>query len=339
MPVFKHQSIFNIARSLKAFLRLEAGLTRGQVPDPERQLAQALKHTAKQGQRMKRLEQQLEKQKREAAALRARSTESAPRTRNPDQTFRQLAQRNEKLAGAKLEDRSAALYLEMVKRSLADAVYGDTEVQGRFPSVAHTMIGFGRLDNLQNCIEGVLADGVPGDLIETGVWRGGATILMRATLEAYGAEDRRVWVADSFEGLPPPDAGKYPEDEGDELHTFEEFQVSVEAVKSNFERYGLLDDQVCFLKGWFRDTLPGAPLEELAVIRLDGDMYESTMDTLIHLYPKLSPGGYLIVDDYGNFPACRQAIHDYRDEHGIDEEIMPIDWSGVYWRRGNPKEG
>ena len=152
-------------------------------------------------------------------------------------------------------------------------------------------------------------------------WRGGATIFMRAVLKAYGVTDRYVWVADSFEGLPPPETGKYPHDAGDRLHEARELAVSLEEVKANFERYGLLDDQVRFLKGWFRDTLPAAPIERLAVLRLDGDMYESTMDTLVNLYPKLSEGGYAIVDDYGAIPACRQAVNDYRSANAITEKI------------------
>lgn len=207
--------------------------------------------------------------------------------------------------------------------------------EGRdWPWDAETMIGLRRLDNLQSCIEQCLADGVPGDLIETGVWRGGATIFMRAVLKAHGDTGRRVWLADSFEGLPRPDESKYPADRGDTLWSHVQLAVSLEEVKANFERYGLLDDQVRFLKGWFKDTLPGAPIERLAVLRLDGDMYESTMDALRALYPRLSPGGFVIVDDYGLIPACRQAVEDYRREHGIHDEIRKIDWSGVYWRRG-----
>jgi hypothetical protein len=195
------------------------------------------------------------------------------------------------------------------------------------------MIGLERLDNLQRCVENALEDDVPGDLIETGVWRGGATIFMRAILKAYGVADRRVWVADSFEGLPPPDREKYPQDAGDPHYTFKELCVSLEEVKRNFERYGLLDDQVRFLKGWFKDTLPAAAIERLAVVRLDGDMYESTMDGLVHLYPKLSAGGYLIVDDYGAVAGCRRAVEDYRASRGITEEIRDIDGIGVFWRR------
>jgi hypothetical protein len=197
------------------------------------------------------------------------------------------------------------------------------------------MIGLKRLDNLEFCIEEVIAKGVPGDLIETGVWRGGATIFMRAVLKAYGVTDRCVWVADSFAGLPPPDAGKYPHDAGDRLHEARELAVSLEQVKANFDRYGLLDDQVRFLKGWFRDTLPTAPIERLAVLRLDGDMYQSTMDALANLYPKVSQGGYVIVDDYSAIPACRQAVHDYRSANGITEEIRDIDWTGIFWQKGN----
>jgi O-methyltransferase len=156
---------------------------------------------------------------------------------------------------------------------------------------------------------------------------------MRAILQAHGDASRRVWVADSFQGLPPPDPAKYPADEGDTHHTHADLAVSLEQVRSHFERYGLLDDRVRFLKGWFKDTLPAAPIERLAVARLDGDMYESTMDALKSLYPKLSPGGYLIVDDFGYAEACRQAVHDYRGAHGITEEIVTIDWTGSYWRK------
>jgi hypothetical protein len=209
-------------------------------------------------------------------------------------------------------------------------------MEGRiWPIVAHTMIGLKRLDNLQFCIEEVISNGVTGDLIETGVWRGGATIFMRAVLKAYGVSDRCVWVADSFEGLPPPDTGKYPYDAGDTLYKARELVVSLEEVKTNFERYGLLDDQVRFLKGWFRDTLPVAPIQRLAVLRLDGDMYESTMDALVNLYPKLSEGGYVIVDDYGCIPACRRAVQDYRSATSIIEEIRAIDWTGIFWQKGS----
>jgi len=206
--------------------------------------------------------------------------------------------------------------------------------EGRdWPRLAHTMIGALRLDNLQACVEDVLRRNVPGDLIETGVWRGGAAIFMRAMLKVHGDRARRVWAADSFEGLPKPDPEKYPADAGDVHHRFRPLAVSLEEVQANFATYGLLDDQVKFLKGWFKDTLPDAPIRQLAIIRLDGDMYESTMDALTHLYPKLSVGGHLIVDDYGAVPACQRAVEDYRQTQGITDPMTTVDWSGVSWRR------
>ncbi|WP_261555570.1 TylF/MycF family methyltransferase [Frankia tisae] len=220
--------------------------------------------------------------------------------------------------------------VEIVKRTSPDA-RGD----GRdWPRLAHTMTGERRMRNLQECAEQVIRDRVPGDLIETGVWRGGACILMRGVLAAYGVSDRTVWVADSFAGLPVPDP-RYAADAGDRHHEHSALAVSVNQVQENFRRYGLLDDQVRFLPGWFRDTLPGAPIERLAVLRLDGDMYESTIDALGALYPKLSPGGYCIIDDYGAVPGCRAAVDDYRTAHGVSEPINPVDWTGVYWRRGS----
>jgi Macrocin-O-methyltransferase (TylF) len=202
-----------------------------------------------------------------------------------------------------------------------------------WPARAHTMIGLKRLDNLQYCAETVIREGIPGDLIETGVWRGGACIFMRAVLKAYGEKERTVWVADSFEGLPPPDVDTYPADIDDRWHTYSQwFAISKEQVERNFRRYGLLDQQVRFLKGWFKDTLPSAPIERLAVLRLDGDMYESTIQALEALYPKLSLGGFVIVDDYFLKP-CAQAVHDFRRAHGIEDEIIDIDGRGSYWRR------
>jgi len=200
-----------------------------------------------------------------------------------------------------------------------------------WPMHADTMIGLERLDNLQSCIETVISDDVPGDLIETGVWRGGACIFMRAVLAAHGVTDRRVFVADSFKGLPKPDGEKWPADKGDRHHAEEYLSVSRQDVEKNFRRYELLDDQVVFLEGWFSETLPSAPIERLAVLRLDGDMYGSTMDALQHLYPKLEPGGFCIVDDY-QLPGCRAAVEDFRKQHGIAAEIQPIDGSGVFWR-------
>jgi O-methyltransferase len=201
-----------------------------------------------------------------------------------------------------------------------------------YTELAHTMIGRKRLDNIQFCIEEVVKSGIPGDLIETGIWRGGATIFMRGVLAAYGITDRRVWAADSFQGVPPP---THPQDAGFDIsaRVYPVLSVELEEVQELFERYGLLDEQVFFLEGWFKDTLPQAPIDTLAVLRLDGDLYESTMDALNPLYTKVASGGFIIVDDYYAVQQCAQAINDFRTAYGIADPMHKIDDQSVYWRK------
>jgi O-methyltransferase len=227
---------------------------------------------------------------------------------------------------------ASKLDLEIAYKKPYDPVARESGLD--WPARAESMIGLKRMSNIQDCIATIIKDDIAGDLIETGVWRGGATIFMKANLNAWGDTTRKVWVADSFEGLPAPDASRFPADSGDELHKQTGLAVGLETVKHNFRRYGVLDDRVEFLVGWFKDTLPLAPLGELALMRLDGDMYESTIQAIEVLYPKLSPGGFCIIDDFGSHASqAGQAIHDYRKEHGITEEIVTIDDFGAFWRK------
>jgi hypothetical protein len=189
------------------------------------------------------------------------------------------------------------------------------------------------MTNLRKLTEYVITHDIPGDLIETGIWRGGACIYLRAILKVYGITDRVVWCADSFEGLPEPVPEKFPQDAGDIHHTFEALKVSLEEVKNNFAKYALLDKQVKFLKGWFKDTLPNVPIECLSILRLDADMYQSTAEGLMYLYDKVSPGGYVIVDDYGAVQGCRTAVNDFRTQRDITNPIQNIDGIGVYWQK------
>ncbi len=239
-------------------------------------------------------------------------------------------------------------YLDLMHRCLLNMIYGDPSqdpwssgkyneelrISGRdWPSIAHTMIGHYRMLNIRLVMEHVLENNIPGDFIETGVWRGGACIYARAIIKAFGDKKRKVWVADSFEGLPKPDEKKYPADKGDEHYTYDQLSITIEDVKNNFLAYDLLDNQVKFLKGWFKDTLPTAPIDKIAVLRLDGDMYESTMDGLNNLYHKVSPDGFVIVDDYGAVAACAQAVTDFRNENEVIDPIKNIDGIGVYWQK------
>jgi O-methyltransferase len=204
-----------------------------------------------------------------------------------------------------------------------------------WPLQGLTMIGLGRLDDLQRCVETVVADGVRGDVIEAGVWRGGASLLMRATLDTLG-DDRTVWVADSFQGFAPSDA---PADDGSiDLRAFDFPAVSEEEVRESFARLGL-EDGVRFVHGFFEDTLGALAAERWAIVRLDADTYEPTSHALRCLYPGLAVGGYLIVDDYGAFEGCRRAVDEFRREHAIVEALEPVDSTCVRWRReSEPRE-
>jgi O-methyltransferase len=201
-----------------------------------------------------------------------------------------------------------------------------------WPLHGMTMSGLARLDDLQGCVERVVAEEVAGDVIEAGAWRGGASILARATLDTLG-DDRTVWVADSFEGFPVPDE-RHPDPE--RLAEIDFLAAGLDDVKANFARFGC-EDGVRFVPGFFEQTMPGLADHRWAIVRLDGDSYEATRMTLQSLYPGLSVGGYLIVDDYGALEHCRRAVDEFRDLHGIAEPLEEVDWTCYRWRRSSDR--
>ena len=241
-------------------------------------------------------------------------------------------------------------YLNLLEDSLTGSLIGDASMAGwtgpdydpklralgrDWPSLAQTMIGSARMRNLRYACEAAILDEIPGDFCETGVWRGGACIFMKGVLEAYGDKVRRVFVADSFKGLPEPNPSEFPEDAGDQHHTFSQLAISREEVEGNFRKYRLLDDRVIFLEGWFKDTLPNAPIQNISVLRLDGDMYESTIQALDALYHRVSFGGFVIIDDY-TLHGCGKAVADFRQKHSVESVIFPIDGSASWWRVDHP---
>lgn len=254
------------------------------------------------------------------------------------------------------------LYLDLMKKILINTIYEDDgfkaiemkmvkydrecrEHGADIPVKAHTMIGKYRLDNIQVCLKDIIDKRIPGDLIEAGAGRGGATIFMKAVLQAYGDNTRKVFVADSFEGFGNLQSNIYIDADKNLIKKEKEavslflktspvsLNVSVEQVKSNFAKYGLLDDRVIFVKGWFKDSLHKADIGKLSLIRLDADLYSSTMDAIVSLYPKLSTGGYIIIDDYFIIPFCKAAVDDYRKKNNISDPIIQIDWNAAYWKK------
>jgi len=215
-------------------------------------------------------------------------------------------------------------FVRVKKYSIEERVAGED-----WPLHAESMIGLKRMNNLQYCISEIHKNNIEGDLIETGVWRGGASIFMKANLIALKDEKRKIYVCDSFRGLPKPDP-KVHQDRGDKLHSFDYLAVSKSNVIDNFKKYNVLDHNILFVEGWFKDTLPTLRGNKFSLLRLDGDMYESTMDALTNLYDGLTGGGFIIIDDW-TLTGCRQAVLDFRKERGIADPMQEIDASSVYW--------
>jgi O-methyltransferase len=262
------------------------------------------------------------------------------------------AAREPRAAGptAEAEDLRRA-YLELLKLALCDLTGTSTTSVGKWPDGSLSsrelagedrrlraagmdwplhglsMVGLNRLDDLQSCVEAVVHDDVPGDLIEAGTWRGGASMLMRATLDSLGARDRTVWVADSFQGFPAADVQGH-------LSATDFLAVPEQEVRASFARLGL-EAGVRFVPGFFEDTLPELTGRTWSLVRLDGDTYEATWLTLEALYPGLAVGGHVVVDDYDAMPECSRAVDAFREHHGIREPLERVDWTCVRWRRAS----
>jgi len=204
--------------------------------------------------------------------------------------------------------------------------YDDRKMGKDWPFIGLTMVGVYRLDNIRQALAAVTSQNVPGDFVECGVWRGGASIFAAGYLKIMGIEGRKVWVVDSFGGLPTARTGA----DVNMWSQMEYLMVSLEKVQTNFRSFNLLDDNVEFVKGYFVDSLPTIKVQKIAVMRMDGDMYESTMDQFFNLFDKISIGGWIIIDDW-SIQVCKRAVNDFREWHGITDKIIDIDDDSVYW--------
>jgi hypothetical protein len=243
-------------------------------------------------------------------------------------------------------DAAREAYLQLVKKALngylvfggadsfADFSPGNEQLYdlstGRWkipePARPRTVLSSYQLENLERLMKKVIAERVPGDFIEAGVFRGGAVIFMRAFMRAYSVPGRRVWAADSFAGIPQT---RHPRESLEPVDAWPDRWVAdLAGVKNAFRRYGLLDRRVRFVKGPFATVLPSAPIRRLALIRLDADSYESVMDALVHLYPKISRGGWVIVDDW-HLSGCVEAVVEFRRRNGVRAPII-----GAFGREG-----
>jgi O-methyltransferase len=241
-----------------------------------------------------------------------------------------------------------SIYLNLLIRTLTNSMYPESEDKsknGGWPLYSHTMLPTEKLNTIRYCIDYCLENDIDGDLIETGVWRGGAVIFMEGVLHASGALNKKVYVADSFEGLPCPSIGGCEEDAGSgyfgqrgargklpwaERHK-EELSIGLEEVKNNFKKYNLLKDNVFFVKGFFEHSMKNIDIDKLCLLRLDGDMYSSTIVVLNELYDKVTKGGFVIIDDW-KLPQAQKAVVDFRKNNNITEPLLR-DGTGVFWQK------
>lgn len=202
--------------------------------------------------------------------------------------------------------------------------FGETHLS---PEFSYTMVGKARLDNLEVLLKE--ASNIEGDFVECGVWRGGASMFAKYVLNTLDST-KTVWLFDSFEGLPK---SNHISDKGSKFHEFDFLAVSQEDVMANFDRFGLLDERVKFVKGFFSNTAHSSKVENISVLRLDGDLYTSTMECLSGFYWKVSKGGYIIIDDFGGVKGCRDAVNDFRFKNGIKDQIHITDHSEIWWKK------
>ena len=234
-------------------------------------------------------------------------------------------------------------YIELIKRSVTNYLYvGGGRTFDRYSAIEHhdattgewqlgplarpmTLLSREQLDLVEYCVRHIAENNVPGDLMEAGVWRGGVIILLRALLDAYALAGRQVVAADSFAGIPidrefaVDPVNRWPD----------RWIATLPEVKANIDRFGLLDGRVSFLPGLFEETLGGLQAHRFALVRLDSDSYASTRTSLDALYPLVSPGGIVLIDDW-HLVGCRLAVQKYRAHHRIAEPLT-ISAGNAWW--------
>jgi hypothetical protein len=195
------------------------------------------------------------------------------------------------------------------------------------------------VDAVRYCVE----RGVPGAFAECGVWRGASVVAMIMTLQELGVADRDIYLYDTFEGMPEPTELDVSPVDSPALETWQQAQdsgtiawpeffdeeiFSEELVRRNVLSTGYPEERLHFVRGRVEDTVPERAPGTLALLRLDTDWYESTRHELVHLYPRLSPGGVLIVDDYGHWEGARRAVDEYFAQEADPILLSRIDYTG-----------
>lgn len=191
----------------------------------------------------------------------------------------------------------------------------------------HTWLPPARLKMLEQHVRRIERRGIAGDVVECGVAEGGSAALLGLTLDR-NASSRNLYLFDTFEGLPPPTAGD--PDYNEAIKWTGECRGELQDVKQLFDRLGVNSERVRFVQGLFEQTLPSTPLPAVALAHLDGDWYDSTRTCLTNLWPVLSVGGIIQLDDYGRWKGCRKAVDEFLGSRQNDFAMRRIDQAAVF---------
>tara|TARA_B110000908_G_scaffold131278_1_gene154498 strand:- start:3659 stop:4519 length:861 start_codon:yes stop_codon:yes gene_type:complete len=225
-------------------------------------------------------------------------------------------------------------------RSLLGGLFASNQIRQKSAMIRkilpYTLGGWKALDNAFNVISRIENKKIPGVIVECGVAQGGTAAMMALSSRALGDQNRDFWFFDSYEGLPEPTAEDYQDGEaGDYVGVLVEGSClgTIEQVSELFfDKLNLPKDKITLVKGWFQDTVPSHKdkVGKIAVLRLDGDWYESTKIPLENFYPYISPGGCIIIDDYATCFGSKKATDEFIKENSIDTYLRP-DGRGGAW--------
>jgi hypothetical protein len=200
----------------------------------------------------------------------------------------------------------------------------------------NTMVTHQRMNNMFELTKYCEKNNIKGDYVECGVWKGGVVAICAYVKNKYHSK-KNIWLFDSFEGLPEPsrDDGKeaihYARGKSDgKLVTINKCVSTLNDVKKLFKENNISWNHVIVKKGWFQDTIPKNTIRNIAILRLDGDWYESTKICIDNLYEKIIPNGFLIIDDYYRWKGCKKAIDEYFNKQKITPTYHRIDADSVY---------
>jgi O-methyltransferase len=199
---------------------------------------------------------------------------------------------------------------------------------------AYTLVGYKRLQFLEESVKEIAHKKIDGDILEAGLWRGGASIFIKKMMDIVGLNNQ-LYCADSFEGMPKPKLKTDLDSLNGDYSKIDFYTVGLEKVIENFKNFNALDSQVHFVKGWFSETMPllREKIKKISLLRVDCDLYESTLDVLVNMYDKVSEGGFVYIDDYYGWEGCRKAVDEFRLARSIDQALVTVDRDSVYWNK------